>query len=861
MRDPDAGPPVDADARGGHRLGDRVVLLVTALVCALFAVAFHPAVASLPTRQTVSALGLVLSGLFLVVASWRRTRTPAGRTRSWRLILVGSLVATAGNCWAAAVGSDPVNSPSTVSDVTIFVALFLCIAAMFGFPTVQRRGIEKVVIALDGLVISGAVVIIASTLVYDELLRDVDLDRRSSVLPLIIPALDILLIVSAVLLLLRSRGADRGALIFLALGFSSYSFSDLAFAVRVAQGDFQFGSYIDLGWIVGYALIALGAWYPGLAAGSRDDADRATTSDTVSSRGGADVRDTALVGLGLLVALAVQLRFGSARLDVLSITLWLLVVVAAVARQVVLTYDNTQLRRRLEDRVREQTSDLVRMARENETLLASVADGIYGVDAEGVLTFINPSGARALSYSSEQLHGRGVHELFHAPDAEGNPHPYDGCYIAEAIRSGLVTNAEEDVYVRADGSEFPVEITASPLVEGDSVRGAVVAFRDITQRREVDRLKNEFISVVSHELRTPLTSIRGSLGLLTSGKLGELTPRARSMATLALESSERLSRLINDILDLERIQSGTRAMSVAPVDSFELLARAVAEMSGMAHTKDISLELPHSDGRVLADADRIIQTLTNLINNAIKFSDPGQGVELSSVRQDDRVLFCVRDQGRGIPEDKLQTVFDRFEQVDSSDARALGGTGLGLAISRGIVERHGGRIWAESVLGEGTSVYFTLPSPDRGPSRRPAVAAGSPRGAATPHVLLVEDDDDLATALTTLLAGHAVAVTCVAGAAQALRTAETTTFDLVILDVVLAEGDGYELVHALRADPATADLDVIVYSADEVLPHDRPRLTLGRTEFLTKARVDLAGVEERVLQLLQTDSTRPKDAT
>jgi PAS domain S-box-containing protein len=364
-----------------------------------------------------------------------------------------------------------------------------------------------------------------------------------------------------------------------------------------------------------------------------------------------------------MLAAAVQVIFGSnERLAPPTAVLWLSVAVAAAGRQVVLTRDNDALLRGLERRVREQTAHLRRLARQTEVLLTSVGDGIYGVDADGRIRFVNPSGALALGYDADDLQGRAAHDVFHAPDETGTPYPYHGCYIAEAIRSGVVTNAEEDVYVCADGTLIPVEITASPLLEDDVVRGAVVVFRDMTQRREVDRMKDEFISVVSHELRTPLTSIRGSLGLLASGKLGELSPQARSMATIAHESSERLTRLINDILDLERIASGARPMDVAPVEAADLLDRAVAEMAGHARTTGVRVEVAPSTGRVLADADRIVQTLTNLLNNAIKFSAEGQTVVVDAAAQNGQVLFRVRDQGRGIPEHLLDTIFERLDR-------------------------------------------------------------------------------------------------------------------------------------------------------------------------------------------------------
>ncbi|WP_296606658.1 PAS domain-containing protein, partial [Nocardioides sp.] len=306
------------------------------------------------------------------------------------------------------------------------------------------------------------------------------------------------------LALLRSRGADRRALLLLALGFACWVPSDLAYAVLVAKGDFQFGTPLDLGWILGYALIALAAWYPSVETDTPEDPGRP-----------AQVPDTALVYTALIAAATVQVMSGGGAMNPASRALWLALAVAVAGRQILLTRDNVALRRGLGQRVQEQTADLRRLARQTEVLLTSVDDGIYGVDASGDLTFVNPSGARALGYAGPDLLGRNAHDVFHAAAEDGGSYPYSGCYIAEAIDTGTVTSAQDDVYSRADGSTFPVEISASPLVDerpdARTVRGAVVVFRDVTQRREVERMKNEFLSVVSHELRTPLTSIRGSL--------------------------------------------------------------------------------------------------------------------------------------------------------------------------------------------------------------------------------------------------------------------------------------------------------------------------------------------------------------
>src|SRR5690606_813531 len=230
----------------------------------------------------------------------------------------------------------------------------------------------------------------------------------------------------------------------------------------------------------------------------------------------------------------------------------------------------------------------------------------------------------------------------------------------EAVRDGFAAISEEDNYIRADGRQIPVEVTATPLSVGGSAsgstdattRGAVVVFRDITQRREVDRMKNEFVSMVSHELRTPLTSIRGSLGLLAGGALGQLPERANHLLTIAQDSCERLTRLINDILDIERFESGSIPMEVGEHTAIDLITAAIRQVEQVATESSITLSIARADGVVAADADRVLQALINLISNAVKFSKPGDEVIVAAVPRGGFVEFSITDHGRGIPPDK-----------------------------------------------------------------------------------------------------------------------------------------------------------------------------------------------------------------
>jgi PAS domain S-box-containing protein len=238
----------------------------------------------------------------------------------------------------------------------------------------------------------------------------------------------------------------------------------------------------------------------------------------------------------------------------------------------------------------------------------------------------------------------------------------------------------------------------------------VAQIQDITEQHAIERMKNEFISIVSHELRTPLTAIRGFLGLLDTGIYDNKPDKAKHMITQALTNSDRLVRLVNDILELERQSSGRVQWVMEVCQAATLINQTIAGMQSIADEALINLVVSSATGSVWAAPDAMIQTLTNLLSNAIKFSPPHSIVTLSAQPHLNHVLFQVKDQGRGIPDDKLEMIFERFQQVDVSDARQKGGTGLGLAICQSIIHQHGGKIWVESHIGVGSTFYFTIPS-------------------------------------------------------------------------------------------------------------------------------------------------------
>jgi CheY-like chemotaxis protein/two-component sensor histidine kinase len=351
------------------------------------------------------------------------------------------------------------------------------------------------------------------------------------------------------------------------------------------------------------------------------------------------------------------------------------------------------------------------------------------------------------------------------------------------------------------------------MVEHNIAVGSVLSFRDISQRYALDRMKDEFVSTVSHELRTPLTSIRGSLGLLSTGLLGEMGEKASNLLRIAVNNSDRLVRLINDILDLERMQSGRAPLTYRNCDLEELARQAIDAMTPMAEAAKVQLLLEAGPAQVEVDPDRLQQVMTNLLSNAIKFSPASSQVTVSIERLLDGVTISVRDNGRGIPKDKLESIFDRFQQVDASDARQKGGTGLGLAICRTIVMQHGGRIWAERNADRGSTFRMFLPSVtrDADPSRQGGTSASSTVNATS--VLVCDENPETRAALAESLRQNGYSVLEAASGDEAVGIARQTQIQAILLDMSLPSLHGWETLHLLRDDHRTAAIPVVVLSA------------------------------------------------
>ncbi|MEB3357136.1 MAG: ATP-binding protein [Synechococcales bacterium] len=347
--------------------------------------------------------------------------------------------------------------------------------------------------------------------------------------------------------------------------------------------------------------------------------------------------------------------------------------------------------------------------RQSEAQLRLTVDAlpvlISYVDAQQCYRFTNQVYQEWFGRSPRNIHGCPVQEVV------GDRYYQKIQPYLERALHGEKLVFETDM-ITVDGVCRWVEATYIPhrVAEG-TVGGIFVLVKDISDRKAIERMKDEFVSVISHELRTPLTAVHGSLKLLVASYLGTLPPTGQKMLEIAVNNTNRLVRIINDVLDLERIESGHITLTRRLCDATELIAQAASEMQLMAHHHGITLCASAPSIQVWGDPQQIRQILINLLSNAIKFSSPGGTVwiQAAALPAPPQVQFTVKDQGRGIPAQMLDSIFDRFQQVDASDSRPKGGTGLGLTICRHIVSCHGGRIWVESTLGQGSTFYVTLP--------------------------------------------------------------------------------------------------------------------------------------------------------
>jgi PAS domain S-box-containing protein len=375
---------------------------------------------------------------------------------------------------------------------------------------------------------------------------------------------------------------------------------------------------------------------------------------------------------------------------------------------------NATLEARVEERTRELERALVAVRASEQRIGAIVEaaqDAFIGVDLRGLVTDWNSAAERMFGWKRAEVLGWPMPELI-VPE-RFRPSTHKAIEMVRATgHSPLLERRVERIVIDRQGVEFPIEMTAG-LAMGTEGSFFAVFLHDISERRKVDQLKTEFVATVSHELRTPLTSIRASLSMLADGIAGELPPDVAGLVTIAHESCERLVRLVNDVLDIQKIEAGSMQFERHAQPLLPVAEHALAGMQAYAEQMGVTLALDcQPQARALSaaiDHDRLVQVLTNLLSNAVKFSPRGGTVSLALCAHADGARLSVRDQGNGIPPAFQPRVFQRFAQADGADTRQKGGTGLGLSISKSLVEEHGGQISFETGQGVGTVFHVDLP--------------------------------------------------------------------------------------------------------------------------------------------------------
>ena len=525
------------------------------------------------------------------------------------------------------------------------------------------------------------------------------------------------------------------------------------------------------------------------------------------------------------------------------------------------------LERRVEERTLELEQEVGDRQRAQEALresekrlrliLESAAEAIYGMDRNGECTFCNPATLRLLGYQKpEDLDGKKLHGIIHHTRADGSPYAKQDCNISCSLRKGEGLHSDNEIFWRADGTSFPVELWAYPIGKDGEIVGVVVTFLDITERKLAEealrkskesaeagsRAKSEFLANMSHEIRTPMNGIIGMTDLALDT---ELTGEQREYLSLVKSSADSLLHLINDILDFSKIEAGKLELEETEFEIRDLLSETLKTLAVRADMKKLELSAHVSDevpGAVVGDPTRLRQLIVNLVGNAIKFTEHGNIVVGAKVetQSSEAVHLHIRvtDTGIGIPAEKLQVIFESFAQADGSTTRRFGGTGLGLTISRQIVELMGGRMWVESEEGKGSIFHFTAKF---GLSIKSAfhsehLEAQELEGLA---VLVVDDNDTNRYILAEMLSNWQMKPTAVDGGKSALEamTAAKSAghlFSIILVDAQMPGMDGFDLVKEIHHKYGPAVPVILMLSSDRLLIGKKQCRELGVNVSLTK---------------------------
>ena len=475
---------------------------------------------------------------------------------------------------------------------------------------------------------------------------------------------------------------------------------------------------------------------------------------------------------------------------------------------------------------------LDRMRIDTEAQMHVVIDrmlaGLITTDMRGRVETANPAAEKMFGYSAKELSGESITRLMAVTGDDARA-------ILKDMPGPALGRVTEWDAKRKDGTVFPVELALFSFEAGGS--GHLAGhLHDISERREIDRMKTEFVSVVSHELRTPLTSIRGALQLVQDDPPVFKDEEHAPLLDIALSNTERLIRLVNDILDVSKIEAGQVQLRRKACDVGDLVHVSIDAVAEFARASAVRIVVECDETlTVNADPDRLVQILTNLLSNAVKFSDERSTVNVQVRSTGTFAEIAVRDRGQGIPDSELSQLFRKFRQLDSSATRNRGGTGLGLAIVKALIEQHGGTITVKSQPGQGSTFTVTVPLAVSATSQRPVAAvepvqARSMRGT----VILAEDDDDLREVMAQTLSRRGFRVLSAPNGDVARSLYETTPCDALVVDLHMPIADGFDLIAYVRQGQRGQTIPILVVSGSNSGSGETRSMSLGANVFFTK---------------------------
>ena len=527
-------------------------------------------------------------------------------------------------------------------------------------------------------------------------------------------------------------------------------------------------------------------------------------------------------------------------------------------------------RKHLEEVVQHRTSELLAIEIRASRILESTADGLYGVDNEDRIVFINPACCRMLGYTAEQVIGCQAHTLFHHRRPDGSHYSADECVTRQAWRAGQESRAGDETYWHADGHPVPVALASHPIIENGEITGAVVSVVDISDRRaaiqareqaliaaeNLARARSEFIANMSHEIRTPMN---GMLGFAHIGQRNYKDPeKARNAFEMILTSGNRLLGVVNEILDFSKIDAGKLQIEAIELSIGDALDHALELVADRSRIKGLELHLEKAADlppTCIGDPLRLGQVLLNLLTNAVKFTETGS-VTVSAARQGEQLVFRVIDTGIGMTEEQLGYVFNPFQQADSSSTRRFGGTGLGLAICKRLLDLMHGEIRVESTPGRGSRFEFLLPYVK--PEARATASATSlmtdvalvDKPLAGISILLAEDDEINQVVLEVNLLDDGARLVIVGDGAAAVERVVADgpmAYDIVLMDIQMPVMDGYDAARRIRA--VAPDLPIIGQTAHAFSEDQEKCLAAGMVGHIAKP-IDPPALAALILQVI-----------